>query len=95
MKATVEFIRRGRTVHTREFEIKNVDLFIKRLNSQFVQYRLLVDEIDICDTESTHYDRCMHSQWYRYTGRMMYARSIYGGGWWCEYVDSDGNTEYF
>ena len=28
-------------------------------------------------------------------GRMMYARSIYGGGWWCEYVDSDGNTEYF
>lgn len=95
MKATVEFIRCGRTVHTREFEVKSVDLFIKRLDSQFVQYRLLVDEIDICDTESTHYDKYMHGRWYSCTGRMMYARSIYGGGWWYEYVDSDGNTEYF
>ena len=95
MKATVKFIRRGRTVHTKEFEIKSVDLFIKRLNSQFVQYRLLVDEIDIYDTESAQYDQYRYGQWYRYTGRMMYVRSVYGGGWWYEYVDQDGNTEYF
>jgi hypothetical protein len=95
MKVMVEFIRRGRTVHTREFEVKSVDLFIKRLDSQFIQYRLLVDEIDICGMESTDYDKCIHGQWYRYTGRMIYTRSIYGSGWWYEYVDSDGNTEYF
>ena len=95
MKVAVEFIRRGRTMHTREFDVKSVDLFIKRLNSQFGEYRLLVDEIDICGTESTQYDLCRNGKWYRYTGRMMYARSIYGGGWWYEYVDSDGNTEYF
>ena len=95
MKVTVEFIRRGRTVHTREFEVKSVDLFIKRLNSQFGEYRLLVDEIDICGTESTQYDLCRNGKWYRYTGRMMYHRSVYGGGWWYEYTDSDDNVDFF
>lgn len=95
MKVAVEFIRRGRTMHTREFEIKDIDLFILRLNSQFGEYILYVDEADIADVNSDHYDRCMHGTWYTYTGRMVYHRSVYGGDWWYEYEDENGNAEYF
>ena len=94
MKVTVEFIRRGRTVHTKEFEIKSVDLFIKRLNSQFGEYILYVDEVDIADVNSDHYDRCIHGAWYTYTGRMVYCRSVYGGEWRYEYEDENGNATY-
>lgn len=95
MTVIVNFLRKGRTVHTRDFEIKDVDLFIIRLNSQFDEYELMCNEEDITDTESAHYDKCENSYWYTYTGRMGYVKTIYGARWWYEYEDEDGNTRFF
>lgn len=95
MKVTVNFIRRGRTAHTREFEIKDVDLFIIRLNSQFDDYELMCNEEDITDMESSHYDKCENGYWHTYTGRMGYVKTPYGGRWWYEYTDDEGNARFF
>ena len=95
MKVMVNFLRKGRISHVREFEVKDVDLFIIRLNSQFDEYELMCNEADITDTESSHYDKCENGYWLSYTGRMGYVKTIYGGRWWYEYADEDGNTRFF
>lgn len=95
MTVTVNFIRRGRVSHIRTFDIQNIDLFIKRLSSQFDDYELMVNEIDVADVESSHYDKYEHGRWYTYTGRMAYVRSPYGERWWNEYADEEGNIGLF
>lgn len=95
MKVTVNFIKSGKISHIKVFDIQNIDLFIKRLNSQFSDYELMVNEIDATDVESTHYDKYEHGHWYTYTGRMAYVRTLYGERWWNEYADEKNNIGLF
>lgn len=93
MTVTVEFFRKGRIAHTRNFEIDDISEFLDRLNSRFCEYHLIANEIDVCGEESDLYDQFMHqSTWYAYTGRIVYIKNLYAAYWCNEYADTENNN---
>ena len=95
MKVTVNFFVCGRVSHTRTFDVADLFSFIGRLNKQFNEYELLVDEIDAFGEEGVYFDKYENGTWFSYTGRKVFCHSPYGESWWNEYADWDENTRLF
>ena len=92
MTVTVEFFRKGRIAHTRDFEIDDIAELLCRLHN-FCEYHLIANEIDVCGEESDLYDQFMHQgTWYAYTGRIVYIKNPYAAYWCNEYTDAENNT---
>ena len=93
MTVTVEFYKKGRIAHTRNFEIDDISELLCRLHN-FCEYHLIANEIDVCECEeeSVLFDQYINGTWYAYTGRIVYVKNPYATHWYNEYADENGDT---